>query len=754
MLASPDVTEAFAQTAFTGVLQPHQIQALAGFEARREAGGLRWCIALPPGAGKTIVALEAARRLGRPTLVVCPNPAVQSQWLATWHRFAPATVAATGGRVLWTPITVLTGRSLAAFDAEAEVDEEGRPAVPAEADAPAEDDPSVAVLGIEPGPGLPQSLMGLPEHGRELAERLAAGGPWTLVLDEARHLLEVWGEFVPNLLDHLGPDTAVIGLTTPTTPGTPATQERLTALFGPLDPGPSMQAGVRTGLVAPYQELAHLTVPTPAERDWLVADAARFTELCTDLLGADFTTFGFLPWLRTRFLPRFASPGDGATAALPWHHFAQAHPALALAALRLHHIGLLDLPAGAHLLPEHRHGPTPPDWLAMITHYAEDALAGSADARDAAAYDAIWTALPRVDSPPAPDADRDAPDDQHPALRVLARSAAKTGAVTTVLAIERAELGDRLRAMVLCDHERGRSPLPDRLEGVLDPDAGSARCVLEHLVAQPATAALDPVLMTARTVACGRSTGVRLRSWLRAQEPALDLALLPMRDGPHGGARGSDTELVHLAGRGWTPRRWVPLLTRFFDEGGTRVLVGTRGLLGEGWDTARLNVVIDLTCNRAATAIAQARGRAARLDPSWPEKVATTWTVVVVSEEHPLGERDYARFAAAQAQLLAPDADGGVVPGVAHVDADLDELVAPAVVHLPAIQARIDARAAARAEVLSQWEVGGRCADAMVATVQVRPTRDPGLTIFPTHRVAEHLEGCLLYTSPSPRDRS
>ena len=144
--------------------------------------------------------------------------------------------------------------------------------------------------------------------------------------------------------------------------------------------------------------------------------------------------------------------------------------------------------------------------------------------------------------------------------------------------------------------------------------------------------------------------------------------------------------------------------------------------MGEGWDSTRVNVVVDLTCSRSTTALAQARGRASRLDPSWPEKVATTWTVVVISDEHPAGDADYRRFVATQAGLLAPDAAGAVLPGVAHVDPTLDDVRAPVVADIPLIQARINARAAARADVRAGWEVGLECADAMVATVQVRPT--------------------------------
>ena len=51
-------------------------------------------LVIPPGGGKTLIGLEAARRLGRPALVLCPNTAIQAQWVAQWHAaFTPPDVS-------------------------------------------------------------------------------------------------------------------------------------------------------------------------------------------------------------------------------------------------------------------------------------------------------------------------------------------------------------------------------------------------------------------------------------------------------------------------------------------------------------------------------------------------------------------------------------------------------------------------------------------------------------------------------------
>ena len=55
-------------------------------------------LVIPPGGGKTLVGLEAARQLARPTLVLCPNTAIQAQWDAAFA--PPPAMAATASRDL------------------------------------------------------------------------------------------------------------------------------------------------------------------------------------------------------------------------------------------------------------------------------------------------------------------------------------------------------------------------------------------------------------------------------------------------------------------------------------------------------------------------------------------------------------------------------------------------------------------------------------------------------------------------------
>ncbi|MCE9527503.1 MAG: DEAD/DEAH box helicase, partial [Planctomycetales bacterium] len=79
--------------------------------------------------------------------------------------------------------------------------------------------------------------------------------------------------------------------------------------------------------------------------------------------------------------------------------------------------------------------------------------------------------------------------------------------------------------------------------------------------------------------------------------------------------------IVSGSGGDWCPRVYVEMITELFQRGVTRCLVGTRGLLGEGWDASKINVLIDLTTVTTSMTVNQLRGRSIRLDAAEPAKL-------------------------------------------------------------------------------------------------------------------------------------
>jgi hypothetical protein len=116
------------------------------------------------------------------------------------------------------------------------------------------------------------------------------------------------------------------------------------------------------------------------------------------------------------------------------------------------------------------------------------------------------------------------------------------------------------------------------------------------------------------------------------------------------------------------------MITELFQEGVTKCLVGTRGLLGEGWDASRINVLIDLTTVTTSMSINQLRGRSFRLDKKNPEKVANNWDIVCLAEEFSKGFDDYHRFKKKHSRLYGVCDDGAIEKGVGHVHAAFTEV--------------------------------------------------------------------------------
>jgi hypothetical protein len=485
------VAGVFDGIGLTQPLWPHQVRALGALDQDVARGDRATYLVVPPGGGKTLIGLEAARRLGRPTVVLCPNTAIQAQWMAQWQAaFGPAAVPATASRELPTPLTVLTYQALCTLGAAGNGEEEaGR----------------VRVLGPRTRLDGDGGLSLLHPNGRALIARLRAGGPWTLVLDECHHLLELWGRLLQAVIGELD-KPRVVGLTA--TPPHLMTAEQAVlhrALFGRVDLEVSAPALVREGLLAPYQELAFLTRPTPAEADYIHGESLRFAELRAGLLDPGFASVPFLGWLQARVVERRSPEG----VQVSWARFEKDEPALADAAVRLHVAGLLDLPEGARVREQHRHPPAAADWVALIGDYTQRCLLASEDPRDERALGAIRRALPAVGYRLTRAGVRAG---ESPVDRVLARSESKAGAAIEILAAESAELGSRLRALVLCDFEDAGGMVPADLAGVLQAGSGGARLVLETLLADPQAAALDPVLVIDLTAATTPTSVVQARS--------------------------------------------------------------------------------------------------------------------------------------------------------------------------------------------------------------------------------------------------
>lgn len=537
-------------------------------------------------------------------------------------------------------------------------------------------------------------LSRLHPNGLRLVEELAATRDLMLVLDECHHLLRTWGRLLAEVLQRL-PQAHVLGLTaTPAASMTAAEAALESELFGGVTYQAQIPEVVREGDLAPYLELPWLTTPTTAERDWLRRHDTRVREFLAHLSDPDIASVPLLESL------------DALTAGTRWADLEAAEPELADAVARLAHAGTARLPEDAVLRERHRQDPGVADWMRILEHWLKplNESDDGTDPRDRALIDEVadllpalgyrWTRRGIVRSTPTAD-------------RVLARSAAKARSAADILGHETGTLGDELRGLVLCDFESAAT-LPRTLHEVVDPAGGSARAVLRTLLDEPVTAELRPLLVTARTVAGDERTLRALAAFAKDRLPERTSAALVIE---HSAA----TPTLE----GWNARQWVPVITEFFARGGSRVLIGTRGLLGEGWDSQCVNTLIDLTSATTPTAIVQMRGRALRLDPARPGKVATIWTVTALAEGM-LADGDWQRLVRKHEGHLAPDSTGELVDGVAHLDDGFSAHHPPHPEQNDEVNARAVLRSQRREEAARLWRSALAAGSHQVSVVRAR----------------------------------
>jgi hypothetical protein len=476
-------------------------------------------------------------------------------------------------------------------------------------------------------------------------------------------------------------------------------------------------AVVRDGHLAPYQELAWLTEPLDSERAWLAEHDTRFKELITTLHDDVESPVSFPAWVITRLRERRRSADDETQ--VPWEEFQRARPALARAGVRFLGSAGLDVPEGAPRGEAYRRAPDLEDWLVLLEDYALRCLHASPEAEAAGRYEAVAAALGELGFRLTRQGIRRGTSEVD---RLLTGSQAKALGLVEVLSSEMESRGDDLRAVVLCDSELAEAKPAALLEGVLDPAAGTARHALIALGNDGRTAPLRPLVVSGRGLRCLPADADVLLEALVAQAEE-HLALPDWEAVPDG-------VLISLRSSGaeWVPRAWVELATRVLESGVCGALIGTRALLGEGWDCPAVNCLVDMTVAATGVSVQQMRGRSLRLDPEDPEKLASNWDIVCVAPDLTRGSADYERFVRKHLHLYAPADDGEIEAGPSHVHPELGPFAPPPATHFAGINAAMLQRAGARDEARERWSLGTPYRGADLRTLVARPHPKGGQT--------------------------
>lgn len=578
---------------FRHAWRPYQQRVLAVLDQHLHDRKLH--IVAAPGAGKTTLGLEIFRRLQKRALVLSPTRIIRDQWLQRLDDFCDcADVHALDwvSSDLRAP-AILTSVTYQALHAQFAGDLKD---AAVEQEEPAADSDTAKVAPLAEGE-VQEIIRILQKHAIEV-----------LILDEAHHLRAEWWRALDKVCTAL-PGMVVVSLTA--TPPYDALEHewlRYEQLCGPIDEEISVPELVKAGTLCPHQDYVWAVEASPTEKQRIQEHDARVTSTCEALFGQ--AAFNALvlrhPWL-----------GDAVA-----EQDVSRMPNIALAIL-------VFLKARQHPLPERL--------CAILDLGAEDI-----PALGRRWWQVLLEAVMFDDSFLHDEADRLYVEQLKKTLRAaellrnrelslersrrlersLSLSSAKIAACVNIHKLEYKHQGEALRQVVLTDFIRD-----EQRQASLD--IGDANLGAWPVFSALVTASSIPqqlALLSGRISVVHASLLERLLQNLdRNRITWKSLDVFPA--------------YVQISG---PLNQLTKAFTALLLQGGIKTLVGTRALLGEGWDAPAVNSLVLASAVGSFMLTNQMRGRAIRIDRQAPGKVSSVWHLVACDTRSYDGLSDYA----------------------------------------------------------------------------------------------------------------
>ncbi len=718
----------FENLRFKYEFRKHQNMMLQKFEQNNRQNKkkiFKFHLVSPPGSGKTIVGLEMVKRLKKPTLVICPNTTIQGQWVEKYSMFLPEGSSYELQREITThtdnlkSVNVFTYQMLSVpcgdDDAFIRLSENLWAETVSNSQGVSIEEALLRICRMrETNPKvyrkelskfnkkLRQSFLNeadislsqiLHPNTLILVNRIKKQNIKTVVFDECHHLQSYWALVMKEIIREIDAEN-IIGLTA--TPPVDEDKEKLecyTALLGEIDfqiPTPSV---IKEGMLAPYQDLVYFCSPTKSELDYIKNCHEKFKQL-TDFFNTPNSDFSY--WISDRIMNRKLLSGKEQE----WKSFFHSRPHFAIAGIKYLIKNNNKIPWDITIVETMYLPMTLEDWLCLLEDYALNLLKLSSDDKDKSLLIDIKNALRSLGYLLTEKGIR---SHSSPLDRVLAYSKSKLGAVKEILKLEMEELGDQIRAAIITDFEISNALSIKKSGSVMDEECGGAVSVMKELVSDAATDKLDPVMVTGKSLICDDDLAEEyIRSgleWAKEQSFEIRLSIEPVEFGKFVSILGS--------GKDWNSRTAVLLTTYLFEKGVIKCIIGTRGLLSEGWDSINLNTLIDLSAVTTFAAVNQLRGRSIRKSEDEPRKVSNNWDVICIAPGMEKGYNDLGRLYRKHEKFYGLCDDGEIQMGINHIDPALSlndfELT---IDNMQSINTKMLAVARDREKAYEAWKIG------------------------------------------------
>ncbi len=532
-------------------------------------------IVAAPGSGKTILGLELVRRQNAPTLIMSPSVTIRQQW---GERFIEAYLPESENPdeyisySLKNPklITSITYQALHAAFTKSAIEEE------------ADDD----LLFAEESQDY---------SSFDLLSEIRKAGIKTICLDEAHHLKSEWQKALEKFVELLGSDVTIIALTaTPPYDSTPAEWNRYNTLCGDIDEEIFVPQLVVQKTLCPHQDYIYFSYPTEEETEILKNYKQKAESVSEEIIKS-----GFLS-------EALKASGVSSDEVLLYDNL-ENFKALVISARgggRNISKSLEEKVSEGRKLPGY------------TLSYAEKAFQFIIDNPDIFTEE-LSEKLKSVLSKEALIEKRKVRLVSNDKInKMLISSTGKLDSINTIVSSEYANLGDSLRMLILTDYIK-----KDMMKLVgTDEEIHALGTVPVFEAIRRNTPEAKAAVLTGTLVILPDSAVENVQEI--AYNEGVPCRIKKLENTNH-------TEIIFSGSN----KNKVNIITKAFQVGVINVLVGTKSLLGEGWDSPNINSLILASFVGSFMLSNQMRGRAIRIDKNNPDKVSNIWHLVTVEPD-------------------------------------------------------------------------------------------------------------------------
>lgn len=547
----------------------YQQRVLSELDSYLDDGALH--VVAPPGSGKTVLGLQVMLKLNKPTLIIAPTIAVRNQWVDRFCELFLQTdcVPEWISYDIRRPsfVTVSTYQGLHAACNDLREKRSG--------------DANLA----------------------EIVRLLKEQNIQTFIADEAHHLKNEWWNTLTKLKAALSP--TIVGLTaTPPYDVTGAEWERYIDLNGPIDAEITVPELVSEGDLCPHQDYVYYSQLSPEEYQVICEYRENIDRIFTDMQKDE----ELISALES--LPVWINPIEN----IEWIYSNM--PAYSSLLIFFHSLGR-QIPTSHYKILNEKKPDFPPfdyEWAETLLDFylnkGYDLFSGSAGHQEQLKNKLVYHG--------ATDKNQISFRYNSKITKTLSTSLEKLNSIRNIVHFEYGQLGKDLRLVVLTDYIRKEflvnTPMNDmklskfgvipvfeklRRENKQDMHIG---VLTGDIVIIPAVA-----LPEFEQLAAKRGIENISGSPLPYDNTYLQITL---------------TEAIK--------NDIVKIVTDLFQQGAIEVLIGTKSLLGEGWDAPALNSLILASFVGSFVLSNQMRGRAIRVQKGNEQKTGNIWHLVSI----------------------------------------------------------------------------------------------------------------------------